>query len=242
MEIIGPPSEVAVRTAAVIEELMPDEPLFLLNALRADGTSTSTDVARGVRALRSRSPHTAVIVLLDERSPSAVRAARISGAAGYLGPTTAANPEAVSWRISQARHDRARIDEARMARAATPPVLRGEFAREPGPATIARADLRDPSSGRLDARRIAARLGVAVSSLATAAGVTQQALSARPDSKRAQTGLLAIARVMASLDTAMLPQQAKMWLRAPHPRLNGIPPIDLLLSGRAEEVEAALRG
>lgn len=50
-----------------------------------------------------------------------------------------------------------------------------------------------------------------------------------------------VSDVTAALAIVLPPQEQRIWLRAPNPRLNGSPPIDLLLNGGAEEVEAALR-
>jgi hypothetical protein len=245
MELIGPPSVVADRTAAVIRQWRPDASLFLVNVLREDGTTDARDLVRHVRALRKRSPTTPIIVLLDERSSAAIRSARLSGAAGFLGAATAENPEAIAWRVSQSLHVYA-VNSRALGRGAPEPQASltdhertSPVAVEDG--TLVGAELRDPESGRLDATRMAQWLGVPVRRLAGVAGVSQQALSARPDSKRAQAGLAAVARVMATLDAVRPPQQQRIWLRAPNPRLNGSPPIDLLLNGSAKEVEAALR-
>lgn len=95
-------------------------------------------------------------------------------------------------------------------------------------------------SGRLDAQRIADRLGVSLRSVARAAGVSHQALSATPDSKRAQERLDAIARALGNLD-ALLPQgNARAWLHTPHSRLKGATPLEALLDGRAERVATML--
>jgi Protein of unknown function (DUF2384) len=105
---------------------------------------------------------------------------------------------------------------------------------------IATPELRDEDSGRLDARRIADRLGVSVNRLAPAAGVSQQALSKRPDSPRAQKRLAEIARVLGLLHEVGLDDEAKVWLNTAHPRLGGEPPLELILAGRAGEVARML--
>lgn len=104
---------------------------------------------------------------------------------------------------------------------------------------IATPKLRAPS-GRLDAQRIADRLGVSLRQLAPIAGVTHQALSATPDSKRAQPGLDAIARALGTLDTLLPESSARAWLNAPHSMLNGDTPLQALLGGRAERVASML--
>jgi len=106
--------------------------------------------------------------------------------------------------------------------------------------------LRNPKSGRLDAARIAAVLGVPVSPLAVVAGVTQQALSARPDSPKAQAGLQPIARVIAALEELIPDAHRQMWLNAPLQRLGGETPLSMILAGRADvlarTIERALEG
>jgi hypothetical protein len=256
--------------------------MYLVSALKADGTTEPAEVRRRVRSIRARDARAAIFVLLDERNPAAVRAARLAGATNYLGAAAASNREALAWRVSEVFGGQREWARA----AASPPVESSALAaeprveltafEEPSPQEVeaartraeaeqatlrARGDavapalafvdvdssrLRNPRSGRLDAKRIAGRLGGSVSRLASVAGVSQQALSARPDSARAQEGLLALARVVAALDEALPPRRVKMWLRAPHARLGGASPLAMLLDGRAETlarmVEGALEG
>ena len=72
------------------------------------------------------------------------------------------------------------------------------------------------SSGRLDAGRIAARLGVSVSRLAGPLQVSRQALSEMPDSPKAQKGLDPFARALAVLEE-LLPNEktVRAWLVSP---------------------------
>jgi hypothetical protein len=100
-------------------------------------------------------------------------------------------------------------------------------------------DLR-ASSGRLDARKIADRLGIALGRLAGALPVSRQALSALPDSLRAQEALDPIARALHVLDLLLPRERVRMWLNAPHPRLEGSTPVEALLDGRAERVAQLL--
>jgi hypothetical protein len=252
---------------------VPGGGMYLVNALNPDGTTDVAEMRRRVRDLRSRDPHVAIFVLLDERDPEAVRAARFAGATHYLGATAASNGEAAAWRVADVLEREASAGAAGVASA--PRVELTAFV-EPSPheveAARARAeaglgsiispaqaaaysaalvkldasDLREPLSGRLDARLIAERLGVSVSRLAPAAGVSQQALSARPDSLRAQAGLLHVARVLAALDEMLPRGQHAMWLRTPRTRFAGEAPLAMLLDGRAEplarELEGALEG
>lgn len=126
------------------------------------------------------------------------------------------------------------------------PTPRQALARAAKLVHIAAPELRDDGSGRFDARRVAARLGVSVNRLAPATGVSQQALSRRPDSPRAQKGLASVARVLAALGELHSTGTAKKWLNAPNPRMDDTAPLDLILQGRADEVsrmlERALEG
>ena len=133
--------------------------------------------------------------------------------------------------------------EAGLKRTQTP---KQALARAAKLTTVAAPELCDERSGRLDAKRIAQRLGVSVNRLAPATGVSQQALSKRPDSPRAQKGLAFIARVLAALDELHPAAGAKMWLNTPRFRLGDAAPLELILQGRADAVarmlERALEG
>ena len=133
--------------------------------------------------------------------------------------------------------------EAGLKRAQTP---KQALARAAKLTTVAAPELCDERSGRFDAKRIAERLGVSVNRLAPATGVSQQALSKRPDSPRAQKGLAFIARVLAALDELHPAAGTKMWLNTPRSRLGDAAPLELILQGRADAVarmlERALEG
>jgi len=133
--------------------------------------------------------------------------------------------------------------EAGLKRRPTPKLT---LARAAKLTTVAAPELRNERSGRLDAKRIAERLGVSVNRLAPATGVSQQALSKRPDSPRAQKGLASIARVIVALNELNPAGEAKMWLNTPHRGLGDAAPLDLILRSRADVVarmlEAALEG
>ncbi len=244
--------------------------IYLVNALTADRTTEPTHVAQLVRSIRNRSSDVPILVLLDETNPAALRAARDAGATGYLGAREAANDEAIHWRVWDAvrasqratvpsPHARELLPAARVTPQAAPSAAEVAAAREaiegavdsfPTPAErLARAAewirvdapaLRDPKSGRLDAARIAAVLGVPVSRLAAVAGVTQQALSARPDSPKAQPGLQPLARVISALEELIPEAHRQMWLNAPLQRLRGETPLSMILDGRADVLARTL--
>lgn len=106
--------------------------------------------------------------------------------------------------------------------------------------------LRNADSGRLDARRIAGATGLSLAALARASGISQQALSATPDSPGAQRGLLPIARLSELLDEVFTPEEKRVWLRTPNDRFDGRTPLQAIEAGDAElvalSVESALEG
>ena len=106
--------------------------------------------------------------------------------------------------------------------------------------------LRNADSGRLDARRIADATGLSLAALARASGISQQALSATPDSPGAQRGLLPIARLSELLDEVFTPEEKRVWLRTPNDRFDGRTPLQAIEAGDAElvalSVESALEG
>jgi hypothetical protein len=97
-------------------------------------------------------------------------------------------------------------------------------------------EFRDVRSGRLDARRIAEDMEMSIAALARAAGVSQQALSSKPDSPAAQVGLLPVARLSSILNQLFLPEHKRVWLQTPHPRFGDRSPIQAIEAGEAELV------
>jgi hypothetical protein len=139
-----------------------------------------------------------------------------------------------------------KADAAIDAAVAALPTAEERRDRGPDLLEIVAPDLRNAESGRLDARRIAAATGLSLAALARASGVTQQALSATPDSPGAQAGLLPIARLSSMLDEMFPPEHKRVWLQTPHPRFGGRSPARAIEEGDAElvtlSVESALEG
>src|SRR2546430_8999082 len=95
------------------------------------------------------------------------------------------------------------------------------------------------SAGKLDARRIAARLGLPLKRLAPALDYTPQGLSKNPTSDNLQAPLAEIAHVLNRLRSLVADDRsAAIWLRAPHPDLGGSTPLSYILSGRTSAVNA----
>jgi hypothetical protein len=121
---------------------------------------------------------------------------------------------------------------------AAPEYRRAAGNREP----LAHADPRLHSAGgNLDARRIAARLGVPLKRLGPALGYTPQGLSKNPTSDNLQDRLAEIAHVLNRLRSLVADDRSvSIWLRAPHPDLGGLTPLSYVLSGRTAAVSALL--
>jgi hypothetical protein len=101
--------------------------------------------------------------------------------------------------------------------------------------------LHAPASGNLDARRIAAHLGISVKRLAAAVGYTPQGLSKNPTSDKLQPALAEIVYVLNRLRSLLDDDRSVLiWLRAPHPDLGGATPLSFILSGRTAAVVALL--
>jgi antitoxin Xre/MbcA/ParS-like protein len=95
--------------------------------------------------------------------------------------------------------------------------------------------------GNLDARRIAARLGVPPKRLAPAVGYTPQGLLKNPTSDKLQPALGELAYVLTNLRSLLDDDRSvSIWLRAPHPDLGGATPLSFMLSGRTAAVIALL--
>lgn len=108
-------------------------------------------------------------------------------------------------------------------------------------------DLNDPTTGRLDAKRIANYLSISLSSLASAIGKSDATVHKTPAAASLQEALAPIARSLAILSRLLRSQDRVLgWLNSPHPDLGGHTPLNLTLNGKAtavaEMLEAALAG
>lgn len=223
---------------------------YLLNCARRDGTTVPQEVAQKVRDLRKKSKRARIIVVLDERNGEAVNAARNAGASMYFGTHETLNAATVSWRLNSALSTPANeaepADEADVAlqEAVRQLPAPGEHRRKLAEqwTRIDAPALRDPDTGRLDAKRIAERLQISQAQIARALGMVQQTISATPSGKRLQAGLAPIARLLATLDELMEPEQQRMWLHTPRADLEGQTPLQYIEMGRAASVAGKLEG
>lgn len=103
-------------------------------------------------------------------------------------------------------------------------------------------ELHDPQSGRLDAKRIAAFLGLTSAALAKQVGVSSQALNKTPDAPSLQAKLAPFHFVaLALLDLVGTPEAARAWLNVPSDEFDGDTPLHLLCHGEVEVVAGLLR-
>ncbi|MGA9725093.1 MAG: antitoxin Xre/MbcA/ParS toxin-binding domain-containing protein [Candidatus Binatus sp.] len=104
-------------------------------------------------------------------------------------------------------------------------------------------EFHDSATGRLDSDAVARGLGISVSELAKAVGLTPSALSKRPHAKAAQDALREIEFTVAAL-RRLLGSDARVraWLNAPHPDLGGDAPLALLTKGSAKDLADYVRG
>ena len=94
--------------------------------------------------------------------------------------------------------------------------------------------------GRLDAERVVSWLKISLRELASAIGVSHQALSKTPTSPSAQEGLVPFARLHALLGELLTPTQATQWLRSPQTAFDGRTPRELIIGGQVDQVVRAL--
>lgn len=93
-------------------------------------------------------------------------------------------------------------------------------------------------TGRFDAVRLAATLGLSIPEMAAVLGYTPRGLRANPDSRNLQSKLGELVglmiRLMEELDGSM--ENVRIWLHAPHPDLGGLPPYRAMEQGNFESV------
>lgn len=97
----------------------------------------------------------------------------------------------------------------------------------------------DPKTGRYDARRLATTLEITGREMADIVGYTPTGLSKNPASPRLQPKLSALVQLLNRLRDLLDGRMdlVLIWLKAPHPYLDGATPLSYLESGKAEAVK-----
>lgn len=102
-------------------------------------------------------------------------------------------------------------------------------------------EVRNPQSGRLDARRVSELFAIPLNRLASALGADAAAVYKTPDAPSLQAGLLLYERIARSLLSLIgSPEGLRIWLNTPEPELDNEVPRDLLLSGEGQVVAELL--
>ena len=101
--------------------------------------------------------------------------------------------------------------------------------------------LHDPRSGRIDAKRVAAFMGLRLKALAEGLGRNYRAVHKTPSSESLQPALQTLRRIIELLLNLVGSQTAALaWLNTPSRDLAGETPIHLVRSGHAESVRSLL--
>lgn len=162
---------------------------------------------------------------LDSAAPSPAAARTSDVEEAWEHPATADEVQAAHERIRSALEHLPTVEERR-----------GPLSDVLG---VSAPGLRAPS-GRLDAKKIAHRLGVSLAALARITPISRQALNETPDSAHAQATLDPLARILDVLDTVLPPEHVTAWLNTRHARLEGETPIRAILERRGEQVARML--
>jgi FixJ family two-component response regulator len=102
-------------------------------------------------------------------------------------------------------------------------------------------ELHDRSTGRIDARKLAAFLAIPLAQLAEALDALPATVHKSPAAPGLQKGLQPIKRAVDLVSRATRhPADARAWLNNPHPDLDGRTPLDVILDGRADAVATLL--
>jgi CheY-like chemotaxis protein len=102
-------------------------------------------------------------------------------------------------------------------------------------------EVRNPKSGRLDARRISGLFAVPLNRLAKSLDVDAAAVYKTPDAPALQARLLLYERIAKSLLRLLGSEEGlRIWLNTPEPDLDNEVPRDLILNGEGEAVAELL--
>lgn len=114
------------------------------------------------------------------------------------------------------------------------PVARDPGRPQTGVLRVPLPTLRNPGSGRIDARRVAEYLGVSLKQLSAAIALPYAGVHKTPDGPRVQLAIGPIARALELADAALGSAQAvRMWLNQPLYELENESPLAVLLAGEA---------
>ncbi len=103
------------------------------------------------------------------------------------------------------------------------------------------AELHDPDTGRIDAKKVAEFLGIPLAPLAEALNANYPTVYKTPAAPGIQKGLRPIKRSIELISRVTRSKtDARAWLNSPHPDLGGRTPMAVILNGRAGAVVTLL--
>ncbi len=197
-----------------------------------------------------------VIVTTDTESSDAHAAAIQAGADAYLRADEAREESVIASYLTRfLQASLATLTTAPVATRPTgggdAPIGRAAAVASAAPAHVTDAfalqdeDLRDPDSGRWDAKRIAEALGVKLTELTEALAVNYSTVARTPDSDALQEKLAPFANVIAMTRQVYEQDDTRLrkWLRQPQAALGDVTPLAALLRpGAADAVEQWVAG
>lgn len=199
---------------AVLERIRTDPPDIVL----LDLAMPQVDGAKMIRALRESGSDVPVVVMTARHDVDGAIAAIKQGAADYIVKPFRENDllARVHLALGGARETTATLD-------------------------VPLRELHDRSTGRIDARKLAAFLAIPLAQLAAALDALPATVHKSPAAPGLQKGLQPIKRAVDLVSRVTRhPADARAWLNNPHPDLDGRTPLDVILDGRADAVATLL--
>jgi hypothetical protein len=109
--------------------------------------------------------------------------------------------------------------------------------RGPGGLHVVLPELHDKASGRLDAHKMAAYMGVPLKRLAEGLQLNYKALHRNPSAEACQAPLRQVKRSLEILQEFFHePQTVRIWLNTPHPDLDGHTALETILANNPNAV------
>jgi hypothetical protein len=200
-------------------------------ALAAGATEVINADELGVRAV--------VVHRVDHALAELLRGADNATATGESFAAPALLPVRPAKKSPSAPHSAETLASAKASQRAAIDAVHTQSAQRASLVSILAPTLRG-KDGRLDAERVVAWLKISLRDLASAIGVSHQALSKTPTSPSAQDGLVPFARLHALLGEMLTATQTSQWLRSPQDAFAGRTPLELIVGGQINQVVRAL--
>ncbi|MDB6136056.1 MAG: hypothetical protein JWM59_4299 [Verrucomicrobiales bacterium] len=154
--------------------------------------------------------------------------ATAGGGKSHLKTAPAKGDTSDSGRLAKAVEIRSRIEELQREL---------ESLHATGTPKVVLAELHDGRSGRIDARKVAEFMGVALKPLSESLGLNYKAVHRSPSAPGFQKALRLVKRPLELLHGFFGPPESiRAWLNTPHPDLDGATALETILEGRADAV------